>query len=41
VRAYLATPRQSTDAMFDYVYANMPRNLIPQREQARRHGSKR
>jgi pyruvate dehydrogenase E1 component alpha subunit len=41
VRAYLATPRQSTDSMFEHVYANMPRTLIPQREQARRHGSKR
>jgi 2-oxoisovalerate dehydrogenase E1 component alpha subunit len=37
VRQYLATPRQSTDAMFDYVYAELPVNLRAQREEARRY----
>jgi pyruvate dehydrogenase E1 component alpha subunit len=37
VRQYLATPRQSTDTMFDYVYAELPLNLRAQREEARRY----
>jgi pyruvate dehydrogenase E1 component alpha subunit len=36
VKQYLATPRQSTDAMFDYVYARPPRALAAQRDEARR-----
>jgi 2-oxoisovalerate dehydrogenase E1 component alpha subunit len=41
VRQYLATPRQSTDTMFDYLFANPPRHLLLQREQARRYAGKR
>ncbi|MFT3904726.1 MAG: pyruvate dehydrogenase (acetyl-transferring) E1 component subunit alpha [Steroidobacteraceae bacterium] len=37
VQQYLETPRQSTDAMFDYLYARLPDQLIAQREQARRY----
>jgi len=37
VRQYLATPRQSTDSMFDYVLAEAPAVLQAQREQARRY----
>jgi 2-oxoisovalerate dehydrogenase E1 component alpha subunit len=37
VRQYLATPRQSTDSMFEHVYAEMPKGLLQQRDQARRH----
>jgi pyruvate dehydrogenase E1 component alpha subunit len=37
VRAYLATPRQSTDAMFDHVLAELPASLRRQREEARRY----
>jgi pyruvate dehydrogenase E1 component alpha subunit len=36
VKQYLATPRQSTDAMFAHVYAELPRHLQRQREIARR-----
>jgi pyruvate dehydrogenase E1 component alpha subunit len=36
VKQYLATARQSTDAMFDYVYARPPRALASQRDEARR-----
>jgi 2-oxoisovalerate dehydrogenase E1 component subunit alpha len=36
VRQYLATPKQSTDSMFDYLYAELPANLRVQREEARR-----
>lgn len=36
VRQYMATPKQSTDAMFDYLYAQLPPSLRAQREQARR-----
>jgi len=35
VKQYLGTARQSTDAMFDYVYARPPRALAAQRDDAR------
>ncbi len=41
VKQYLATPRQSSDAMFDHLYANMPRNLQWQRDLARRYAAHR
>ncbi|MBL8270384.1 pyruvate dehydrogenase (acetyl-transferring) E1 component subunit alpha [Steroidobacter sp.] len=37
VQEYLNTPRQSTDAMFDYLYANPPAYLEEQKELARRY----
>jgi 2-oxoisovalerate dehydrogenase E1 component alpha subunit len=37
VQAYLATPRQASDAMFDYLYAEVPATLRAQVEEARRH----
>ena len=39
VRQYLATPRQSTDAMFDYLYAQLTPSLHAQREEARRYAA--
>jgi pyruvate dehydrogenase E1 component alpha subunit len=36
VGQYLATPKQSTDSMFDHLYAQLPPILRAQREQARR-----
>jgi pyruvate dehydrogenase E1 component alpha subunit len=39
VRQYLATPKQSTDAMFDFVYAQLPPALRAQREEARRYAA--
>jgi 2-oxoisovalerate dehydrogenase E1 component alpha subunit len=36
VKQYLATPKQSTDSMFDYLYAQLPAGLRAQREDARR-----
>ncbi|HWW20147.1 MAG TPA: pyruvate dehydrogenase (acetyl-transferring) E1 component subunit alpha [Steroidobacteraceae bacterium] len=39
VSQYLATPRQSTDSMFDHVYAELPEALRTQREQARRYAA--
>ncbi len=39
VKQYLATPRQSTDAMFDYLYAQLPPALRAQREEARRYAA--
>jgi pyruvate dehydrogenase E1 component alpha subunit len=39
VRQYLATPKQSTDAMFDYLLAELPSGLHEQREDARRFAS--
>ncbi|HEY6453239.1 MAG TPA: pyruvate dehydrogenase (acetyl-transferring) E1 component subunit alpha [Steroidobacteraceae bacterium] len=36
VKQYLATPKQSSDAMFDYLYARLPPALRAQREDARR-----
>jgi 2-oxoisovalerate dehydrogenase E1 component alpha subunit len=37
VREFLSTPKQNTDAMFDYLYATLPRNLQPQKTMARRY----
>lgn len=37
VRQYLATPKQSTDSMFDFLYAQLPPGLRAQREDARRY----
>jgi 2-oxoisovalerate dehydrogenase E1 component alpha subunit len=37
VQEYLSTPKQSTDSMFDYLFANPPRNLAEQKEVARRY----
>jgi pyruvate dehydrogenase E1 component alpha subunit len=39
VRQYLATPRQSSDAMFDYLFAQLPPGLRTQREDARRYAA--
>ena len=41
VRQYLATPRQSTDAMFDYLLAELPPALQSQRDEARRYAAQR
>lgn len=40
VKAYLATPRQSSDAMFDHLFAELPRNLEAQRDMARRYAGR-
>jgi 2-oxoisovalerate dehydrogenase E1 component alpha subunit len=37
VAEYLATPKPSTDAMFDYLFASTPRHLALQRATARRY----
>jgi len=37
VQEFMTTLKQSTDAMFDYLFANMPRNLKLQKEMARRY----
>jgi 2-oxoisovalerate dehydrogenase E1 component alpha subunit len=37
VALYLATPKQSTDTMFDYLFAQVPRHLALQRAVARRY----
>ena len=39
VNAYLRTPKQSTDAMFDYLFAELPQHLREQRAIARRYGA--
>jgi len=39
VRQYLATPRQSTDAMFDHLLAELPPALQSQRDEARRYAA--
>jgi pyruvate dehydrogenase E1 component alpha subunit len=39
VKQYLATPKQSTDSMFDHLYAQMPPALRAQREDARRYSA--
>jgi len=39
VKQYLATPKQSTDAMFDYLYAQLTPALRAQRELARRYAA--
>jgi pyruvate dehydrogenase E1 component alpha subunit len=37
VAEYLATPKQSTDTMFDFLFASTPRHLDAQRATARRY----
>jgi pyruvate dehydrogenase E1 component alpha subunit len=37
VQEYLNTPKQSTDAMFDYLYASPPRYIAAQKATARRY----
>jgi len=37
VAEYLATPKQSSDAMFEYLFAKPPAQLLEQRETARRY----
>jgi pyruvate dehydrogenase E1 component alpha subunit len=39
VKQYLATPKQSTDAMFDFLYAQLTPALRAQREEARRYAA--
>jgi 2-oxoisovalerate dehydrogenase E1 component alpha subunit len=39
VEEYLNTPKQSTDTMFDFLFARLPRNTLVQREQARRYAA--
>lgn len=39
VEAYLNTPQQPTDSMFDFLFAHLPRTLIEQRELARRYAA--
>jgi 2-oxoisovalerate dehydrogenase E1 component alpha subunit len=39
VQRYLATPKQSSDTMFDYLYAELPPALRAQREDARRYAA--
>ncbi len=41
VQEYLTTPRQPVDSMFDHVYAELPRSLEWQREEARRFSGRR
>jgi 2-oxoisovalerate dehydrogenase E1 component alpha subunit len=40
VSAYLATPAQSTDAMFDHLFAELPAHLRVQRAAARKYATK-
>jgi len=37
VDEYLSAPKPSTDEMFDYLFANPPKDLAEQRETARRY----
>jgi pyruvate dehydrogenase E1 component alpha subunit len=37
VDEYLSGPKPTTDAMFDYLFANPPKDLAEQRETARRY----
>jgi pyruvate dehydrogenase E1 component alpha subunit len=39
VKQYLATPKQSTDSIFEHVLAEMPPGLRAQRDEARRYAS--
>jgi 2-oxoisovalerate dehydrogenase E1 component alpha subunit len=39
-QVYFATPKPSTDAMFDHLFARMPKGLREQRELARRYAGK-
>jgi len=41
VHRYLATPKQSTDTMFDFLYAELPQHLQAQRDEARRYAVRR
>jgi 2-oxoisovalerate dehydrogenase E1 component alpha subunit len=40
VNQYFATPKQSTDSMFDHLFAALPAHLLEQRAAARRYSSK-
>jgi len=40
VGEYLGTPKQSTDAMFDFLFAAVPKHLQEQRATARHYGAK-
>jgi len=40
VQSFIATPRQNTDAMFEHVFANMPRSLQTQQAMARRYAGR-
>lgn len=40
VGEYLSTPKPSTDAMFEYLFAKMPAHLAEQRDVARKYGAK-
>lgn len=37
VREFMGIPGQSTDAMFDYLFATLPRHLVAQKKSARRY----
>jgi 2-oxoisovalerate dehydrogenase E1 component alpha subunit len=39
VEEYLNTPKQSTDTMFDFLFARLPKNTLAQRELARRYAA--
>lgn len=39
VDEYLLTPKQSTDSMFDFLFARLPKNTMAQRELARRYAA--
>ncbi len=39
VEEYLQTPKQSTDSMFDFLFARLPKNTMAQREIARRYAA--
>jgi 2-oxoisovalerate dehydrogenase E1 component alpha subunit len=39
VEEYLHTPKQSTDAMFDFLFARLPKSTREQRDAARRYAS--
>lgn len=41
VKQYLATPKQSTDSMFDYLLAELPVQLRAQRDEARHYAAQR
>jgi pyruvate dehydrogenase E1 component alpha subunit len=40
VAQYMATPKMGTDAMFEHLYAELPRGLERQRDEARRYPGK-
>jgi 2-oxoisovalerate dehydrogenase E1 component alpha subunit len=39
VEEYLQVPKQSTDSMFDFLFARLPKTTLAQREQARRYAA--